>query len=273
MVLVTFLLALVVAVAVRGPGALVGLAALAAVFVPLERCFAVRRQPVLRAGLLTDLTHLLLNALLVSVLTVVGVLAGTLPLWWVRRLDLVAHLPGAVAVGLAVVLVPVAQYWGHRLTHEVPALWRFHAVHHSIEQMDWVASARLHPVDQAFVQTFTLMPLVLLGYDGPAVAGLAGVVVLLALFQHANVRLRFPGLRWVVNTPEWHHWHHAVDPAARDRNFGLPVVDRCFGTAYLPAGLRPAGFGCADPVPASGYLRQLAHPWQPRSAADGAVAA
>ncbi len=273
MVLLTFLVALVVAVAVRGPGAVVGVVLLAALFVPLERAFALRRQRVLRPGLLTDLTHFLVNTMIVSVLTVVGVVVSAIPLWWLRPLDLEAWLPGAVAVPLAAVLVLVAQYWAHRLTHQVPALWRYHAVHHSIEQMDWVASARLHPVDQAFTQTVTAMPLFLLGYDGIAVAGLTVGVALLALFQHANVRLRFPGLRWVVNTPEWHHWHHAVDPEARDRNFGLPLVDLAFGTAYLPRAARPSGFGTETPVPASGYLRQLAHPLRGGATAVGRSAA
>ena len=84
---------------------------------------------------------------------------------------------------------------------------------------------------------------------------------LLAIFQHANVRLRFPGLRWIVNTPEWHHWHHARDVEARNTNFGLPVVDKLFGTAYLPKGRRPDGFGIDDPVPATGYVAHLAYPF------------
>ena len=94
-----------------------------------------------------------------------------------------------------------------------------------------------------------------------AVASVAVFVTLLAIFQHANVRLRFPGLRWVINTPEWHHWHHAVDAEARDKNFGLPVVDRLFGTHYMPKDRRPAGFGIPDPVPQVGYLRHLAYPF------------
>ena len=155
----------------------------------------------------------------------------------------------------------MANYWGHRLTHRVPFLWRFHSVHHSIEQMDWVASGRLHPLDQAFTQAFTIFPLVLLGYGAGVFGGVAVFITLLALFQHANVRLRFPGLRWVINTPEWHHWHHAIDDEARDKNFGLPVVDKVFGTAYLPKGARPVGFGTRSPVPADGYLRHLAYPF------------
>ena len=87
-----------------------------------------------------------------------------------------AGLPAhGVSIALAVVLVFVGNYWGHRFTHTVPLLWRFHSVHHSIEQMDWVAAGRLHPFDSAFTQAFTIMPLFVLGYGGGVFAGRRGV--------------------------------------------------------------------------------------------------
>jgi len=256
----TFGAALVFALAVRA-GAVIGIALLFLLFVPLEKRFPLRRQRALRTGLLTDLTHLLVNNVLVAGGVIVLVVIAAIPLFWVRRFDLVGSLPVEAAVALAVVLVSVGNYWGHRLTHQVPFLWRFHAVHHSIEQMDWVASGRLHPFDRAFTQAFTVFPLFLLGYSGGVFAGVTVFVALLALFQHANVRLRFPGIRWVINTPEWHHWHHSIDADGRDKNFGLPVIDKLFGTAYLPPGRRPSGFGTAAPVPVDGYLRHLAYPF------------
>ena len=149
--------------------------------------------------------------MLTTIAVLVLVVAAAIPFVWVRRMDLVGALPAWAAIALAAAVVAVANYWGHRLTHQVPFLWRFHSVHHSIEQMDWVASGRLHPLDQAFTQAFTVFPLVLLGYGAGVFGGVAVFITLLALFQHANVRLRFPGLRWVINTPEWHHWHHAID--------------------------------------------------------------
>jgi sterol desaturase/sphingolipid hydroxylase (fatty acid hydroxylase superfamily) len=242
-------------------GRIIGIALLFVVFVPLEKLFALRRQRVFRRGFLTDLTHLLVNGVVVGALTIVLVVGAAIPFLWVRDFDVERALPIEAAVALAAALALVGQYWGHRLTHRVPFLWRFHAVHHSIEQMDWVASGRLHPLDQAFTQAFTVLPLFLLGYDAGVFAGVAVFVTLLALFQHANVRLRFPVLRWVVNTPEWHHWHHALDPAARDKNFGLPVIDKVFGTAYLPKHERPTAFGTTSPVPPTGYLAHLRYPF------------
>ena len=256
----TFAAAIVFALLVRG-GAGLGVALLFLIFVPLEKLFALRPQRVFRRGLLTDLTHILVNNVFVTIATLVLVVIAALPLIWVRTFDVESVMPTAVAVGLAIALVALGSYWGHRLTHTVPFLWRFHAVHHSIDQMDWVASGRLHPLDSGFTQAVTVLPLFLLGYDAGVFAGVTVFITLLALFQHANVRLRFPGLRWVINTPEWHHWHHAIDDEARDKNFGLPIVDAIFGTAYLPRGRRPTGFGIHDPVPEDSYLRHLAYPF------------
>ena len=257
----TFVGAVVVALLLRGGSIIAGVAIAALIFVPLEKVFALRPQRVFRRGLLTDGTHFIVNGLIVTAASIVLVLLFALPLIWLRAFDIEAMLPTVAALPLAIALVFVGNYWGHRLTHAVPFLWRFHSVHHSIERMDWVASARLHPFDSAFTQAFTILPLVLLGYDAGVFAGAAVFITVLALFQHANVRLRFPGLRWVINTPEWHHWHHAIDAEARDKNFGLPVIDKVFGTAYLPKGTRPAGFGVHDPVPQGGYLRHLAYPF------------
>jgi sterol desaturase/sphingolipid hydroxylase (fatty acid hydroxylase superfamily) len=253
--------AAVLAAAALRRDALVGLALVAVVLVPLERVVPLRRQRVLRPGLATDLTHLLVNGALVASATLVLVVAAAIPLLPVRRLDLEGALPGAAAVVLAGTVALVGNYWGHRLTHQVPFLWRFHAVHHSIEHMDWVAAGRLHPLDSAFTQACAAVPLVALGYEGGGVAGVTVLVTALAIFQHANVRLRFPVVRWIVPTPEWHHWHHATDAAARDTNFGLPAIDKVFGTAYLPRGRQPRGFGIDDPVPPHGYVAHLRYPF------------
>ena len=257
----TFAAALAFALVVRA-NTLVGIAVLFLLFVPIEKAFALRPQRVFRRGILTDLTHLLVNSSMVAVVTIVLVAIAALPFLWVRGFDAEAAMPTALSVPLAVVIVFVGNYWGHRLSHQVPLLWRFHSVHHSIEEMDWVASGRLHPFDSGFTQAFTVLPLFLLGYDAGVFAGVAVFFTLLALFVHANVRLRFPGLRWVIVTPEWHHWHHAIDAEARDTNFGLPIVDKLFGTAYLPSGRRPTGYGTHDPVPQGDYWRQWAYPFR-----------
>src|SRR5436190_5290352 len=176
----TFVGALVLALAFRGGRVVVGFALLCLVFVPLEKLFALRRQKVFRKGIVTDLTHLLVNNLFVTVAALALVVVSAIPFFWIRSFDLESYLPAPASIALAVAFVFVANYWGHRLTHTVPQLWRFHAVHHSIEQMDWAAAGRLHPLDSGFTQAFTIMPLFVLGYGGGVFAGATIVVALLA---------------------------------------------------------------------------------------------
>ena len=86
-----------------------------------------------------------------------------------------------------------------------------------------------------------------------------------ATFIHANLRFDFGPLRWLMATPQFHHWHHAADPAAVDKNFAvhLPVLDRVFGSYHLPEGQWPAAYGIAGgaPVP-EGYVSQFTHPFR-----------
>ena len=253
----------------RGP-AVIGIGILFLVFLPVEKLFALRKQKVFRRGWLTDVTHILVNNTLSTIAGIALAVAMAIPFIWLRPFGLEGELPVEASVALAAVIVLLGSYWGHRLSHTVPFLWRFHAVHHSIEDMDWLASGRLHPLDQAFTQACFLAPLLVLGYDGGVFGGVAVFFTALALFQHSNTRLRFPGVRWVINTPQWHHWHHSSHAEARDKNFGVPVVDRIFGTAYMPRGTYATEFGIPDPVPPTNYVRQMAYPFT--KAARAAVA-
>src|SRR5262249_16597886 len=77
---------------------------------------------------------------------------------------------------------------------------------------------------------------------------------------HANVRWRFGPLRWVLATPQYHHWHHAVEPV--DVNFAvhLPVIDAIFGTLHLPGERWPAAYGLPGAPMPSGYWEQVGYP-------------
>jgi lathosterol oxidase len=86
-----------------------------------------------------------------------------------------------------------------------------------------------------------------------------------AIFIHANVNFRFGWLSWVIATPRFHHWHHAAQPEAIDKNFAvhLPLIDKVFGTCYLPRNEWPAVYGIeGNPVPES-YWQQVIYPVKP----------
>ena len=241
------------------------LLALALVFVPLERAFAlVRAQRVLRSGWRTDLAHFFASHLLVQALALLTIAPAQLlfaGLVSPRFQAAVAAQPLALQVLQAVVLADVFQYAVHRAFHAVPWLWPFHAVHHSSTEMDWLAGSRLHLVDVVVTRATSFVPLFVMGFAEPALVAYLVFVSFQAVFLHANVRFRFGALRWVLATPEFHHWHHAVAPV--DKNFAvhLPWIDRLFGTAWLPGGFPPRYGLAGDPVP-EGWWRQLAWPFR-----------
>lgn len=262
MVLLTGMLVLG-ALSVRG-GIVVGLAVLAIIFIPLERLFALRPRRILRPGWRTDVVHYLINGAALKVGVVVAVaVAGTVlracvP---VPFRTAIAASPGWVQIVAALTITTVGGYAGHRAAHEVPLLWRFHRVHHSVREMDWLAANHLHPLDQIFIRSTAVLPLYALGFGRISLGAFVVLTTLQAIFVHANVRLTFGPLRWLIATPQFHHWHHAREPQAYNSNYAgeFPAVDALFGTLYLPARRWPAQYGIDDNEPA-GYLRQLVWP-------------
>lgn len=241
----------------------------AAIFIPLERLWPRRLgQRVLRQGWRTDLTYLLLNGAVVRLLMVgiVAALVALRPMITPESLGrLVSAQPFWVQTIELILVADLGFYLCHRVMHAVPFLWRFHSVHHSIETMDWLASFRVHPVDQIATATASLVPILLLGFSEWAVAAYVVIYRWQSILLHSNVDLRLGRLsRWIA-TPEFHHWHHSIDRPAWDKNFGgqLALWDVLFGTAYLPQGQRSTGFGIEDPMP-DGYVDQLAQPFRQR---------
>jgi sterol desaturase/sphingolipid hydroxylase (fatty acid hydroxylase superfamily) len=244
---------------------LLGLGIAAAVFVPLERVFRLRRQRRFRPGWRTDAVHFLLTHLLTQAATVVVAAPFVL---LVRALvpaglsDAVTAQPTALQVLELLLIVDVGAYWGHRLAHRVPWWWRLHRVHHSSEQLDWLAAARLHPLDAALTRTVAVVPAAAFGFGASPLGGAVVVLTAYAVLLHANVRWSYGPLRWVVASPHYHHWHHTGDVEGRDRNFSgfLPVVDVVFGTAGRPDGASwPGRYGADAPVP-PGWFGQMVQP-------------
>jgi len=245
------------------------------VFVPLERAFAARPgQPVFRRGWRTDLAHFFASHLLVQATSLLTVAPALLlfravplsPLAGVQ--DAVAALPLALQVPLAILVADLAGYAAHRAFHAVPLLWRFHAIHHSSEALDWLAGSRLHLVDAVATRAVVFVPLFALGFERAALTAYLVLVSAQATWIHANLRGAPRWLEALVATPRFHHWHHAAEREARDRNFAvhLPVVDRLFGTHHLPPGRWPARYGVdGDDVP-PGWLAQLVWPLRRRGA-------
>jgi len=246
------------------------LAILTVIFVPLERLFAAHPQKIFRKGFATDLSYYFLSGLIPALLlsAPLGLLA-----WSVNRimpgsfLATVAALPLWARAIAGLVVGEIGYYWGHRLSHEIPFLWRFHSIHHSAEHVDFLVNTRAHPVDLVFSRLCALAPMYMVGLGGPAGPADSIVPVLVTLigtmwgfFIHANLRWRFGPLEWLISTPAFHHWHHTrTGPINRNYASTLPWLDRLFGTHYLPHNQWPESYGIKAKLPDS-LAGQLAYP-------------
>lgn len=235
------------------------------VFRPLEVAFpANARQGFWRPAWWTDLCFFLGQYLLWSVV-VLWVLAhvsrwldGIVPAdfrsavarqpWWLRAIEVV-------------LLSDFLIYWGHRLQHRSPFLWRFHKVHHSAVHLDWLAAHREHPLDTIYTMGLINLPAVVLGFPLETIAGFIVFRGIWAIYIHSNVRLPIGPLRMLVGAPELHHWHHDRDRAAGNYANISPLMDILFGTYRCPDH-EPARFGLDEPEPAT-YLRHMIEPLLP----------
>ena len=238
------------------------------VFIPLERLFALRAdQPVFRRQWAVDLTYFFVNSLLIEVLTILTLTPALILFDWARVGALtmaIGSLPLVVQVPALLLVADFTQYWVHRAFHVVPFLWRFHAIHHSIEQMDWLAGSRLHLADVIVTRGLTYVPIFVLGFSQAALMVYVFLVAVQATFIHANVRWQFRALRRLVATPAFHHWHHSAEREAVNRNFAVhtPIWDMAFGTYFLPDRW-PSAYGLSDRRAIPGrWVTQLIHPFR-----------
>ncbi len=225
------------------------LAIMAMVFAPLElllpahdgnrRTFAQYR---------TDLLHAAIGGFLIRMGTVV-VLVLLIP----RNIgpDWIIDLP-IWSQFLAVLFISDLMFWmAHRMYHAVPFLWRFHRIHHSSEHLDWLATFRVHPVDQVVNASIIAAPTLILGFSPEALLIYASVYKWHAILLHSNMRIGFGPLGLLIVCPGFHHWHHANQEEAFDRNFGgqLTIWDRVFGTYFKGSRSRPETYGVDNPPP------------------------
>jgi sterol desaturase/sphingolipid hydroxylase (fatty acid hydroxylase superfamily) len=239
---------------------------LALLFVPMEGLWPLRVQKVFREGWETDLKHFFVSHAGVQLLSFAALIPAQVLFAWAVHLDFqqaVAAQPLWLQFVELIFCVDFATYWIHRAFHQVPWLWSFHAIHHSSLKMDWLAGSRMHPVDVIVTRAVAFLPVFLLGFAPPALYAYLAFVSFQAVFIHANVRWRFPYLRRLVSTPEYHHWHHSSDEEGVDKNFAsfLPLWDFLFGTLHLPDHW-PRKYGTVNFQPPEDYAGQLLYPFR-----------
>ncbi len=159
------------------------------------------------------------------------------------------------------------QWNTHRLLHRVPWLWEFHKVHHSVKEMGFAAHLRFHWMETIVYKTIQYIPLAMIGFGIQDFFVVHIISTLIGHLNHANLNWDYGPLRYVLNNPNMHIWHHAKDLSSEHPygvNFGLSlsIWDYLFGTAYIPESGRDIelGFEGDEQFPTK-FWTQLIYPF------------
>lgn len=223
-------------------------------------------------GLLTDLAYWIFVPVLSRYLRIWLTVVGTILIFRIDQGQAIADfyanghgwlatLPLWVQGAIYLVVTDFALYWSHRLFH-AGGFWKYHAVHHAPQQVEWLSAARFHPVNLLFGTIAMDVVMLLAGVSPQIFIVLGPFNTMVSTYAHANLNWTGGPLRYVLVSPVFHRWHHAVEP--RDKNFAglFPVWDVLFGTFHMPQGELPQEYGidgASAPVP-EGLVSQLLYP-------------
>ena len=257
-------------------GLIIVLAVLSALFWILETLFAARPQQAntfKRRGFTTDLMYWFATPFITRSVTQIGIVlilmmiyrtnANGIKALLENRHNGLAALPAIFQIPLMLFIGDFISYWLHRAFHR-GRLWRFHAVHHSSEDLDWLASVRVHPVNTWLTRWAEATVLVLLGFSPMMIATYVPFLTFYALLLHANVSWNFGIIGNVIASPRFHQWHHTSESEGLDKNFAglFPIWDRIFRTYYMPQDRLPQHFGLKNEVISQRFLGQLIDPFK-----------
>lgn len=238
----------------------------ALIFIPLEQFFFRLKQKIFRPLWKTDLYHFLFSHLLIQTTSFLILLPSLYLGVQIANPKLQNHIqsqPILLQLIEIMFFADLVQYVVHRLFHQIPLLWRFHAIHHSAKHMDWLAGSRLHLVDIVVTRALTLIPLFILGFHQTALQIYLVFVAFWATFLHANVHWKFNHLKHIFVMPRHHHWHHAAQKEAINKNFAIhfPFLDHLFNSYYAPENQWPEKYGLEHQQVPPDYLGQTLAPF------------
>ncbi|MCE2504561.1 MAG: sterol desaturase family protein [Chlorobi bacterium] len=232
------------------------------VIISLERLFPYNaHQSLLRKGFWNDLGMYTLVQSFVLSQIIFGFAYWLDGITELSSYGLLSSWPIWGQVLLSLVVHDFYIYWFHRWQHHNRYLWRTHEAHHSTEDVDWLSGPRSHSLEILINQTVEFAPLILLGCAPETIAIKGMLDAVWGMYIHSNINIRSGVLQYVINGPEMHRWHHAIDHEAHNMNFGtkFAIWDWIFGTAFFPSGRKPVGYGLGDENFPENYFKQ--HAW------------
>ncbi len=243
-----------------------------AIFMILEKLFPkYPDQAIMRPEWDVDLFYFTFNHLAISAILIFGNYHATHFDWALSPSfqETIQSIPISLQVILIILSADFVLYWEHRAFHETKWLWPVHAVHHSIEHIDWLAGSRGHFIQVFSERAMVMIPLYLLGADEAALNIYVVFAALQAILIHTNLSIPFGPLKYIFVTPQFHHWHHSSEKPAIDTNYSahLVIFDKLFGTYHLPGKHWPAEYGTTKRLPRT-VVGQLLHPFFPNKTTD-----
>lgn len=220
-------------VIVIGPASLL----IICVFLVAERVRPAQRRPLVARGHRQDVLFTVLNVTLV--LPLVAALTASFSLVARRALPWIVLpkfglVPRWGVVAVIVVVMDGCNWLAHLANHRVGALWRFHEVHHSQEDMSVLTVFRTHPLVHVSYLV-ALIPGIVLLANGAMTTTLLVIYGAILAFAHSNTNLGFGPLGRVFVSPNYHRIHHKVDgPQDVNLGFALTIWDQMFRCAIFP---------------------------------------
>jgi sterol desaturase/sphingolipid hydroxylase (fatty acid hydroxylase superfamily) len=203
-----------------------------------ERIWPAERRPVLARGHVQDACFLALHAIVViPLMTLLSVGAAALISDHARWIEIrsTAHWPGWLLIPLTVAAMDGANWLAHYADHRLDALWRFHALHHSQEELSVLTSFRAHPLMHTTGFVLATIPVVALMPTRPIAPVLITIYVCVGTLQHANLCWTYGPLGWVIVSPAYHRLHHAPDVQRANLGVVLTIWDLLAGCAVFPS--------------------------------------
>ncbi|AXT18653.1 sterol desaturase family protein [Flavobacteriaceae bacterium AU392] len=164
------------------------------------------------------------------------------------------------------IILDFVQWFTHTMLHRFPFLWTYHKVHHSVKEMGFAAHLRYHWMENILYKPLKTFGVMLLGGFEPEQAFIVHFIsILIGHFNHSNIKITWGPLKYIINNPVMHLYHHAYalpDGRHHGVNFGisLSLWDYIFKTNYIPedSGTIELGFKDDDKFP-NGFLKQITY--------------
>jgi sterol desaturase/sphingolipid hydroxylase (fatty acid hydroxylase superfamily) len=174
-----------------------------------------------------------------------------------------AQLPIWLQAAIFLVGSDFMMYWLHRAFHRAP-LWKYHAVHHSSEDVDWISAARFHPINLFLGSVGTDVVLLLMGISPNVLVFLGPFTIAHSAFVHAYLNWTLGPFKYVLAGPVFHRWHHTMADRGGNKNFAstFPVLDLLFGTFYMPKNELPTAYGVDDRDFPLSFGEQMIYPFK-----------